>query len=706
MVVTVKLPDGTAGGAAENCAAIDWAAMGADDGAPEAHVDEDCHTVDILDAAGFFDLFIKKIGPVSCDEGGECEYTITVINQGPGDYNGEIVIEDTVPAGSSFVSASWLCDVALPTITCGIPGGPHLLAPGDEEVLTLTIQLPAAVPADFVSNCALLPWGDDGRPADDNPGPGGEFGSDGSCVPTFIGEGFDFEIGKTGPVECYEGGICEYSVSRTNRGPTAFLGALYFADTLPAGAALEEMSGAWRCDPGAPGTVRCVAGMAWGFPPGGIQNVTLKVRLPDPVAGETVTNCATIDWSPALGLMFAGDEDPNTDGPVCVDTPVFAADLAPFGGTVCELGETCNFDVLIENRGGRLFKGRAGLKGQFEPAASITSIEALEPGVVCEVTGNGTYECNADALTLKPRDAVKVKLAIEIPADYRHKRIVHRKEMVWPDSEVKDAKPGNDRHTSTITIAQPEEPRRPEPEEEPEEPEPEEPKPQEEPEEPEVEEPLPACVGGSIVRGDCDCPKGTERTQTDTNAYACKKLPPPITCKGGSVRDRECICPKGTTRKKKGRNAYTCVKLPPPITCKGGTVRDRQCICPKGTEGKKTGKYSYACVKPPPPITCKNGTVRDRQCICPKSTERKQTGEYSYTCVKLPPPITCKGGTVRDRQCICPKGTTRKQTGKTAYACDKLPPPIICLGGSVARGQCICPKGTKSKQANDFIPTA
>ena len=74
-----------------------------------------------------------------------------------------------------------------------------------------------------------------------------------------------------------------------------------------------------------------------------------------------------LEWWP--GGVVTEDEDPATDGPACVETPVLAADLAPFGGTVCELGKTCSLNVRIENRGGRLFKGSAGLKGTLDPVA-------------------------------------------------------------------------------------------------------------------------------------------------------------------------------------------------------------------------------------------------------------------------------------------------------------------------------------------------
>ena len=727
---TVKLPDGIAGASVENCAAISWASMGADDGAADAHVDEDCHSVDVLDGAGFFNLTVEKKGPAHCDAGGNCDYEITVTNKGPDDYTGEIILQDMPPAGSVFVgnSAGWNC--GLPPITCARAAGPHLLHPGDTESLTLTIQLPPAPPSP-VLNCTILFWGFGGMPVDDNPGPGGDFWPDGACIPTHIGTGFDIEIEKTGPSECYEGGICEYAIRLTNHGPQWAALPLAFNDTLPAGATLEEVSGGSQCVAAAPGTVTCSLAAFGSIAAGAIETITLRVRLPDPVAGDTVTNCATMDWQgvPVDPVFYTGDDDPGTDGPACVDTPVLAADLAPFGGTMCALGETCSLDVLIENRGGRLFKGSAGLKGTLDPAVSITGIEALTSGLTCEVTGNGTYECEAEELILKPDDAAKLKLSVEIPADFPHTRIVHRKEMVWPDTGVKDPKPENDRHTSTITILPPDEPETPAPQCDAGWSEVSSNKAEDLQEagwtikevasgnktilcaKPPPSQPPLTCTGGDVYQGQCICPKGYELEQTGPNAYRCNAPPqppppvpppPPLTCIGGDVYQGQCICPKGYGREKRGPNAYRCVKLPPEIVCKGGDVKDGRCYCPKGTERKQTGKYEYVCERPSPPITCKGGDVKDGRCYCPKGTERKQTGKYEYVCEKLSPPITCKGGDVKDGRCYCPKGTERKQTGKYEYVCEKLPPPITCKGGDVKDGRCYCPKGTERKQTGKY----
>ncbi|WP_416797340.1 peptidoglycan-binding protein [Ciceribacter azotifigens] len=467
--VRMKLPDGIAGGAIENCAEINWGAMAANDGPADVHPDLACVTVHVLDSAGFFDLSVAKQGPAHCDAGGNCTYQMTVSNSGPDDYTGQVVVEDTPEAGVTLVVANpeWAC-VAGPTITCTLNGGPHTLHPGDSRNLTLTVAIPDPAPADPMFNCVTFDWAAPGMPPNDNPADGAPEKSDGTCVPTLVGEGFDLEIAKTGPAECYEGGACDFTVSVTNNGPAPFAGLMTFIDEMPAGSTLEGVTGGvFTCNSAAPGSVICVTGGA-PLPPGAVQETTLHVRLPDPVVGDVVENCAAMNWAAPppdwyIGSTYTGDDNAANDGPACATVPVLAADLAPWGATSCELGTSCPIDVRIENRGGKLFKGAAGLRGTLDPGVTISSIESRTPGLTCRVTGTGRYECDSREMLLKPGATANIHMTLDIPADFPERLIVHRKEMLWPDSRVKDRKPENDRHTSTIMILQQQEPTPPPP---------------------------------------------------------------------------------------------------------------------------------------------------------------------------------------------------------------------------------------------------
>ena len=461
-VVVAKLPDGIAGTSVENCARIDWAAMTSDDGTADVHPDQACASVNVLDGSGFFDLSVWKQGPAHCDSGGNCTYTITVTNEGPDDYTGPIVLRDTPAGGISLVSSdpAWTC-IPGPVIECTLNGGPHTLHPGDTHSLSLTLAIPAPPPADgHILNCSAILWGAGGMPADDKPANDLVESSDLSCGLTLVDAGFDLQIAKTGPAECYEGAACAFTVSITNNGPQTAETMPVFDDIFPAGAMLEGVSGPVACNATAPGTVTC--GVFDHIAPGATATATVIVRLPDPVPGDAVPNCAVLNWKPPppdwhVGAMHMGDDNPANDGPACTTVPVLAADLAPWGGTTCQLGGACAVKVEIQNRGGRLFKGAAGLRGTLDPGVTISSIRSISSGFDCRVTGVGTDECEGRSLTLKAASTLQIEMVLQIPADFPHRRIVHRKEMIWPDSAVKDGKPENDRHTSTIMILQPQE---------------------------------------------------------------------------------------------------------------------------------------------------------------------------------------------------------------------------------------------------------
>ncbi|MBD1544920.1 peptidoglycan-binding protein [Roseibium aggregatum] len=464
LIFRLHLPDGIAGGTITNCAEINWAAMTSNDGAADVHADSDCHTVNVINKAGFFDLAIAKRGPAHCNAGGDCEYEITIANIGPDDYTGELHIQDNpVTPGLSYVGVAgpgWGCGAAVP-VNCNQAGGPHTLHPGDTRTMHVTLHFPNPVATNPVINCMEFRWGAPGMPLDDNPAPGAGDSSDQNCTATFVDTGFDAEIAKTGPADCYEGAACDFTVSVTNNGPAVIDGILAVTDTLPAGSTLEGVDGAAFCNSAAPGTTTCF--VTGPIASGATHDITVHTRLPDPVAGNTVENCASMEWGatpPAwiIGSPYSGDDNAATDGPACATVHVLAADLAPWGATTCQLGSSCPIEVQVDNRGGRRFQGAAGLHGMLDPGVTISSIESQTPGFDCKVTGTGQYECEGSNLTLKPGASAKIRMVLEIPADFPHRRIIHRKEMIWPDQKVKDPKPENDRHTSTIMIVQPEQP--------------------------------------------------------------------------------------------------------------------------------------------------------------------------------------------------------------------------------------------------------
>jgi uncharacterized repeat protein (TIGR01451 family) len=79
------------------------------------------------------DLRMQKTGPALVTEGTNAVYTLTATNLGPTTATG-VTIKDTVPAGSTFVSAPG-CTLAAGTVTCVV----GTLAPGASQSYTLTL---------------------------------------------------------------------------------------------------------------------------------------------------------------------------------------------------------------------------------------------------------------------------------------------------------------------------------------------------------------------------------------------------------------------------------------------------------------------------------------------------------------------------------------------------------------------------------------
>jgi len=656
-----------------NCASIDW---GGGPGDYNPANEYDCAIISRF-PPGFpgatalleiekdaeFQYCFAGAGPFA---GWLCEYRITITNTGGAPHFGPIEISDEVTFGPApfqlaSVSPPWTCVPGIGSAgpyACTRPPVPGGLQPGDHVTLFMNSEVtPAAPEGSAQENCATIQWDTDGD---------GVLESFQSCAITFIctpGSALcphDLGVLKVSqPTPCFPGFPCEFAIYVDNVSSAPYPPPLVVTDIPDPGVGAPTVT--WppgvACAP-AGGTFTCT--VPFGLGPNTELPIDLTFAIPPGHPGPSFTNCASVPPGPANIFPF-NDED-------CATAFVPFPDLAPWSPSTCRRGSSCTLDVEIDNKGLLPFLGRAGLRGTLAPAVAITGISSQTPGLTCSVTGSGTYACDGVGLNIPPGDAARFRLVVDIPADFPHDAITHTKEMVWPDRAVKDKRPENDRHVSTITI--------------------------EGPKEAEI-----TCSGGTVSDGQCVCPAGTERRQVGTNAFRCVTPPPTITCTGGTVRNNQCVCPAGTERRQVATNAFRCVTPPPTITCTGGIVRSNQCICPKGTERRQVGTNAFRCVKPPPTITCTGGTVSNNQCICPKGTERRQVGTNAFRCVKPPPPtITCTGGTVRDGRCVCPKGTERQQVATNAFRCVKPQPTITCTGGTVRNNQCICPKGTDLRQ--------
>ena len=115
-------------------------------------------------AAGRANLSITKTdSPDPVLVAGTLTYTLNVTNGGPDDASAVKVV-DTLPAGTTFVSATgtnWTCNNVSGTVTCNRTGGN--LAPGAAPPITVVVTAPNT--AGTISNTATVSSPNDDTPA-------------------------------------------------------------------------------------------------------------------------------------------------------------------------------------------------------------------------------------------------------------------------------------------------------------------------------------------------------------------------------------------------------------------------------------------------------------------------------------------------------------------------------------------------------------
>jgi uncharacterized repeat protein (TIGR01451 family) len=228
------------------------------------------------------DLSITKTD--SADPGNVTQnlvYTLTVTNNGPSDATG-VVVTDTLPAGVTFVSATWpsgVCGVAGGTVTCNIGS----LANGGSVVATVTVNLPVALDGTTITNNASVSANEVDLTVANNSA------SENTNVDP---ESADLSIAKTeesaDPRPLNQGVV--YAITVTNNGPTAAVN-LVVTDTLPAGSTFNwAIAPSGTCSESG-GTVTCTIG---GLASGASVVVRVSVQLSAGLVGTTITNTASV----------------------------------------------------------------------------------------------------------------------------------------------------------------------------------------------------------------------------------------------------------------------------------------------------------------------------------------------------------------------------------------------------------------------------
>ena len=266
--------------------------------------------------------------------GGTVVYTLTVQNLGPSDAPG-VVIQDTLPAGTTFVSAAGAsCGGVAPggtgTLTCNL----GTVAVGATRVVTLTVQVDPNVPSGTViANVATVssPNVTDPVPADN---------TDVAPFETFLES--DMSVVKTGPATAAPGSQIDTTLTVRNNGPSNATGVTV-VDTLPAG--MTFVSSSVPCVPLGGGQYECSVG---NLAAGAQLAIIIRVAISGAAADGTIlTNQASVSATPL-------DPDATNDQSSHSVTIVRQADLS-IAKTLLNppavAGGTATFQIAVQNGG-------------------------------------------------------------------------------------------------------------------------------------------------------------------------------------------------------------------------------------------------------------------------------------------------------------------------------------------------------------------
>jgi uncharacterized repeat protein (TIGR01451 family) len=377
------------------------------------------------------DLSITKTDDGPFTAGTDGEYFINVSNAGPSDAQGTIVVNDTLPSGETYESASgdgWSCTAVSQVVTCDDLAA--LAAGTSENTLTLTVAVSPSLSPGTVVNTATVSSPTSDPNADNNTD------QDTTTVETSA----DLTIVKTHSGDFTAGSDGTYTLTVTNNGPSDAALPLTVTDPVPSPFTLESADGgsAWDCTV-ASNTATCalVAPLAVGSTAPAIDVV---VSVPSSQTATSVTNTASVTSATA---------DPNEDNNSSGDP----TDI----GTSADMWVTKVHQGTFTAGTDGTYLLTVGDNGPSDAAAPLTVTDSLPTVETFLSAGGDGWVCTNDLQLVTCTDAdglasgatasqisLDVAIASGASGDVANTATV--------SSETADPVPGNDSATDNATL--------------------------------------------------------------------------------------------------------------------------------------------------------------------------------------------------------------------------------------------------------------
>ncbi|MGF1621602.1 MAG: hypothetical protein ACFCUR_13430 [Rhodomicrobiaceae bacterium] len=345
------------------------------------------------------DLKIDKRALLDCfqhDGGLRCGYRVTVENQGPGAYNGDIVVEDVIPAGTTAIfsgpAGTWdNCPKVAGVHTC-THANASLPNPGDSTSFTVRVDLSYARAKQL--NCEV------GNRVKITQAPGGspqntDLTNDEASAVADVPDGLctgepvpNLKIEKR-PLNdlCFAlaGHWCNYwEIKLTNTGPVDlnFAGETRIGENLPAGVSVSTSTPGWSCF----GDVCKHAAPLNLVKNGGSTSFKVQVKGSGNVA--EFLGCKLTNQVKILAPKVGGEADDQAQATralpgIFCQKPNLKIEKRPLNDLCIALaGHWCNYwEIKLTNTGAPLSFG--GITRIRENLPDGTSFSTSTPGWVC-----------------------------------------------------------------------------------------------------------------------------------------------------------------------------------------------------------------------------------------------------------------------------------------------------------------------------------
>jgi uncharacterized repeat protein (TIGR01451 family)/fimbrial isopeptide formation D2 family protein len=376
------------------------------------------------------DLALDKNRSTAVVAGQDATYTLDVVNNGPSVSRGPITVTDTLPAGSTFRSASgsgWVCGASGGTLTC--TRAADLLVGEAAPQITVVVGIPSSQTADVVNSATV-----NGTTTD--PVPGNNTDSD-TATPTLLA---DLAIQKANVGSVVAGTTATYRLTVDNLGPSDAASPVRIVDTLPAGltyVSKNDVDGAWTC--GAAGqVVTCT--LTGPLAAGDQVAVEIRVAVASSVSG-TISNTAEVS-SPTTDPVPGNNTD--TESTAFVGEADLAIDKT--GPATALAGEQVTWSLVVTNNGPSDSPGTIRVIDTLPTGTSFVS--AGGTGWAC-TESSGTVTCTRAAALVAGGAAPAISIVVTIDPDAGPATLTNTASV---DGPVTDPVPGNNTDTADVVV--------------------------------------------------------------------------------------------------------------------------------------------------------------------------------------------------------------------------------------------------------------